>query len=95
MDAGFDGEVWYWRGPSPWHFLTVPPDICEALTVRAAQLSYGWGMIPVTAQIGSTRFTTSLFPKDGSYVVPSRTSVRNAEGIELGDTVAVHLHLDG
>ncbi len=95
MDASFDGEVWFWRGPAPWHFLTVPPEICEALAARAGLVSYGWGMIPVTARIGRTTWTTSLFPKDGRYLVPVRTSVRSAEGIELGDTVTVHLHVGG
>jgi Domain of unknown function (DUF1905) len=95
MDESFDGEVWFWRGPSPWHFLTVPPEICEALAVRSTQVSYGWGMIPVTAKIGGTRWKTSLFPKDGSYLVPVKASVRSAEGIELGDSVTVHLHVDG
>jgi Domain of unknown function (DUF1905) len=95
MDASFDGEVWFWRGPAPWHFLTVPPEICEALAVSATHVSYGWGMVPVTAHIGGTRWKTSLFPKDGRYLVPVRASVRSAEGIELGDTVTVHLHVDG
>jgi hypothetical protein len=95
MDASFDGEVWFWRGPAPWHFLTVPPEICEALTLSATHVSYGWGMVPVTALIGGTRWKTSLFPKDGRYLVPVKTSVRSAEGIELGDTVTVHLHVDG
>ena len=95
MDASFEGEVWFWRGPAPWHFLRVPPELCEALAARASMVSYGWGMVPVTARIGATRWTTSLFPKDGSYLVPLKTSVRTAEGIELGDHVTVHLHVDG
>jgi hypothetical protein len=95
MDASFDGEVWFWRGPAPWHFLTVPAEICERLAMRAPLVSYGWGMVPVTARIGATRWTTSLFPKDGRYLVPVKASVRSAEGIELGDTVTVRLHLDG
>jgi len=94
VDASFDGEVWYWRGPSPWHYVTVPSEICEALAVAAARVSYGWGMVPVTARIGTTAWATSLFPKDGHYVVPLKTSVRHAEGIELGDAVTVHLHVD-
>ncbi len=48
-------------------------------------------MIPVAAQIGATEWTTSLFPKDGRYIVPVKASVRNAEGLELGDTVTVRL----
>jgi hypothetical protein len=94
MDSSFDAEVWFWRGPSPYHFVTVPPEIGESLAVRAAQVSYGWGMIPVTARIGRTTWRTSLFPKDGSYVVPLKVSVRSAEDIELGDAVTVDLHVD-
>ena len=54
-------------------------------------MTYGWGMIPVTAQIGDTDWTTSLFPKDGQYIVPVKTWVRNAERLELGDVVTVRL----
>jgi hypothetical protein len=94
VDAKFDGEVWFWRGPAPWHFVTVPPDISEALEVRSRLVSYGWGMIPVAASIGETIWRTSLFPKDGLYIVPLKTTVRSAEGIELGDVVTVHIHVD-
>jgi hypothetical protein len=48
-------------------------------------------MIPVTAQIGRTGWKTSLFPKDGLYVVPVKTSVRKAEGLDVGDLVTVRL----
>ena len=51
-------------------------------------------MIPVTAQIGGTEWTTSLFPKDGRYVVPVKAWVRKAEGLEIGDTVTVQLTVD-
>lgn len=94
MDASFTGEVFYWRGPAPWHFVTVTEELCEALAARSSQVSYGWGMIPVTARVGSTEWRTSLFAKDGSYVVPLKASVRHAEGIELGDVVTLHLHVD-
>jgi len=94
VDLSFDGDVWYWRGPSPWHFVRVPRDVSEALEASAALVTYGWGMVPVTARIGRTEWPTSLFPKDGRYFVPLRTSVRRAEILELGDVVTVHLHVD-
>lgn len=37
---------------------------------------------------------TSLFPKDGLYIVPVKLGVRKAEGIEVGDTVTVRLTVD-
>jgi hypothetical protein len=94
VDLAFSSEVWFWRGPSPYHFVTVPADESAELKATAAQVTYGWGMIPVEARIGSTRWTTSLFPKDGGYVVPLKDLVRTAEQIEVGDTVTVRLAVD-
>ena len=91
MDLEFSGEVWFWRGPSPYHFVTVPEDESAELEEAAALVTYGWGMIPVAARIGSTEWTTSLFPKNGGYVVPLKDLVRSAEGIDVGDTVTVRL----
>lgn len=94
MNLEFSGEMWFWRGPSPFHFITVPQDQCVELQRAAAEVSYGWGMIPVTAHIGETQWTTSLFPKDGRYLVPVKDAVRRAEDLELGEVVAVRLTVD-
>ncbi|HUA42708.1 MAG TPA: DUF1905 domain-containing protein [Streptosporangiaceae bacterium] len=91
MRLEFSGEMWFWRGPAPHHFVTVPDEECGALEAASAFVTYGWGMIPVAAQIGATEWTTSLFPKDGRYIVPIKASVRTAERLELGDTVTVRL----
>jgi hypothetical protein len=93
MRLEFSGEIWFWRGPAPHHFVTVPDEECGALEAASAFVTYGWGMIPVAARIGATEWTTSLFPKDGRYIVPVKASVRNAEGLELGDTVTVRLNV--
>jgi Domain of unknown function (DUF1905) len=95
MDLEFTGEVWFWRGPSPYHFVTVPPPHCDQLSDIAGEVSYGWGMIPVGARIGDTAWTTSLFPKNGAYIVPIKDKVRRAEGIEVGDPVTVMLTVAG
>jgi len=94
MDLTFSGELWFWRGPAPWHFVSVPEDECRELAEASSMVSYGWGVIPVAAQIGATRWTTSLFPKNGGYIVPVKTWVRNAERLELGDAVTVRLTVD-
>jgi hypothetical protein len=90
-----EGELWHWRGPSPFHFVTVPEAQCAELEEAARLVSYGWGMVPVEATIGATTWTTSLFPKDGRYLVPIKDRVRKAEGLELGDAVVVHLTVAG
>lgn len=94
MDLEFSGEMWFWKGPAPWHFITVPDEDCSELHAASAVVSYGWGMIPVTARIGRTKWKTSLWPKDGQYIVPVKTAVRRAERLEVGDTVTVRLVVD-
>ena len=94
MRFEFAGEVWYWRGPSPFHFVTVPDPACAEIRAVAPMVSYGWGVIPVAARIGKTRWTTSLFPKDGAYLVPLKVVIRKAEHLELGDIVTVRLTID-
>ena len=87
----FAGELWYWRGPSPFHFVTVPNDVSAELQALAPLLTYGWGVIPVSVRIGDTDFETSLFPKDGGYALPVKDAVRSAEDLTDGDLVAVEL----
>jgi hypothetical protein len=91
MNLEFRGEPWFWRGPAPWHFVTVPEEECRQLEAASAFVTYGWGMIPVAAQIGGTGWSTSLFPKDERYIVPVKARVRKAEGLEVGDLVTVRL----
>jgi hypothetical protein len=90
----FEAEVIQWRGPAPYYFVPVPEPLCEDLRVAARDVSYGWGVIPVTVRIGGTSWTTSLFPKDGGYLVPVKDVVRRAEGLALGDTPTVHIAID-
>ena len=91
MEMEFAGELYYWRGPSPYHFITVPEEVCVGLRAVSAVVSYGWGMIPVNVRIGESAFETSLFPKNGGYVVPIKDVVRKAEELADGDTVTVKL----
>jgi hypothetical protein len=93
IDLEFAGEIWYWRGPAPWYFVTVPEQERDALSVISGSVTYGWGMIPAKVRIGKTAWVTSLWPKDGSYIVPIKASVRKAEQLEEGDRVTVQLEV--
>lgn len=94
MRLEFRGEIVYWRGPAPYHFVMLPEPQASELHEVANELTYGWGCIPARGRIGDTRFTTALFPKDGTFAVPVKVAVRRAEGLELGDLVSVSLDLD-
>ena len=93
MNIEFDGKIWYWRGPAPWYFVTVPAEQSRDLKAILGLVTYGWGMIPVDVRIGKTGWKTSMFPKDGSYIVPVKASIRKAENLEEGDTVTVQLEV--
>ncbi|MFM1905253.1 MAG: hypothetical protein RIT32_49 [Actinomycetota bacterium] len=87
------GPVFEWRGPAPFHFVKIPTDQSNLIKSEANLLSYGWGVIPIHGQVGRTNFTTSLIPKDGSYLIPIKDAVRKSEQLELDDEVEISLNL--
>jgi hypothetical protein len=93
MQLEFTGIIWFWRGPAPWYFVTVPEEQCLDLKVASKLVTYGWGMIPVQARIGETNWKTSLFPKDNLYLVPIRTDVRKAEHLQEGQVITLILEV--
>ncbi|OMH34216.1 DUF1905 domain-containing protein [Tersicoccus sp. Bi-70] len=95
MQSRFDAEVWHWRGPAPFHFVSLPPAVAEQVRDLAADVTYGWGMIPARARIGATTWSTAMYAKDGTYALPVKDAVRRAESIDLGDTVTVLLDVPG
>jgi hypothetical protein len=93
MNIEFSGKIWFWRGPAPWFFVTVPEEQSRDLKAISAFVTYDWGVIPVHVRIGVTEWQTSLFPKDGRYLVPIKASVREAENLEEGHTVILRLEV--
>ena len=94
MKLRFSGELFHWRGPSPFHFVEVPDEQSAAIEAVSSIVTYGWGAIPVNAKVGRTEFKTSLFPKGELYLVPIKDAVRKAEKLSLGDTITLHVHLN-
>ena len=72
----------------------MPEPARSSLHDVAPLVTYGWGMIPVVAVIGTTTWTTSLFPKDGGYLVPIKVAVQRAEELDVGDTVTIRLTVE-
>jgi len=93
MDIEASGEVFEWRGPSPFHFVAVTGAAADDVRARAAAATYGWGMVPVECRLGATTFTTSLWPKGDAYYLPLKDSVRRSEGIAIGDHVTVAMRV--
>ena len=93
MNFEFSGKIWFWKGPAPWFFVTVPAEESSILKAVSGAVTYGWGVIPVHARINKTEWQTSLFPQDGGYIVPIKARVRKAENLEEGDNVTVQLEV--
>jgi hypothetical protein len=93
MVLEFVEEAIWWRGPAPFVFVPVPPDLSTEIKAISAHVSYGWGVIPASVLIGKTQYSTSLFPKNGGYLVPIKTVVQKAENVNVGDTVSIRLEI--
>jgi hypothetical protein len=93
MFIEFEGTIIYWRGPAPYLFVPVPEKQSREIKAISKSVTYGWGVIPVHARIGKTEWKTSLFPKDGRYLVPVRVSVQRAEGLNEGAQVTIQLEI--
>ena len=87
----FEAEIIYWRGPSPFFYAPLPEAEAARIRQAAKAVSYGWGMIPVEARIDGVDFTTSLFPKDETYLLPIKAEVRRKASVTAGDTVLVEM----
>ncbi|MER7446112.1 DUF1905 domain-containing protein [Microbacterium sp. NPDC097977] len=94
MRARFSGAIWFWRGPAPFHFVTVPPEESAMIGEVASAVTYGWGMIPASVTIGATTVTTALWPKDGGYIVPIKKLLQDRESVTIDDIVDLTLDID-
>ena len=87
----FTARIVEWRGPAPYYFVPLPERAAGEVHDVRAMATYGWGVIPVEARVGEVVFTTSLFPKDGGYLLPLKDAVRRPRGLTAGDDVTVAL----
>jgi hypothetical protein len=94
MNIEFSGEIFFWRGPAPFYFVTVPAEQSSTLKAISGLVTYGWGVIPVEVRIGKTAWKTSLFPKGDLYLVPIKAIVRKAERLSEGDEVTIQLEVN-
>jgi hypothetical protein len=91
----FSAPVVEWRGPAPFFYARIPANTGAEIARLKRAASYGWGVIPVRATIAGVAFETSLFPLDGTYLLPLKASVRRRIGVTLGDEVEVAMTIGG
>jgi len=88
------------EGYDPIGWVALTGDAAEAVAAHelARRLELGkrrgFGSVKVTAQIGGSRWQTSLFPqKSGGWFLPVKKPVRLAEGLDFGDAIEGELEL--
>lgn len=87
----FEAEIVHWRGPSPYYFAPVPQVVADKIAAVASSVSYGWGVIPVEARIGDVVFTTSLIPRNGTYLLPLKDAARQRLDIPASGLLPVRM----
>jgi hypothetical protein len=95
MELQFRASVIHWRGPAPFFYARIPPEIGAEISRVKKAASYGWGVIPVRATIDGVSFETSLFPKDDTYLLPLKAAVRQQIGVTVDDEVSVEMTVGG
>ena len=93
MEFTFTAEIIFWRGPAPFYFLKIPKKFGAEIKAISKEVTYGWGVIPVFAKGGGSEWKTSLFPKDGDYLLPIKKLVREKAGLDEGDSFTVYLEI--
>lgn len=93
LDIVFEAAAIEWRGPAPYYFVSVPAEHLGEVSYAAREASYGWGCVPVAANIVGASFAISLFPKDGDYLLPLKAAVRAKAGIAPGDSIRVRIRV--
>ena len=94
MQLTFTATVFEWRGPAPFYFAAVPDKQAEAIREISRRVTYGWGVIPCKVKVGKTELSTSLFPKNGGYLVPLKDALRKPEGIVVGAEIKITVSID-
>ena len=86
--------MWLWNGKGAWHFVTLPEDLAHEIRVHTGEQK-AFGSIAVRVKCGKSEWKTSLFrdKKSGSYLLPVKASVREAQGLHAGDMLNVEISL--
>ena len=91
----FTAPLWRYPGEGGWHFVSLPPEIGNDIADVTAGIRAGFGSVRVAATVGTTSWRTSIFPdsKTGTYLLPVKKEVRDAEKLETGDEVWVQVQI--
>lgn len=93
----FRAELWRWeaRNDSSWIFVSLPESVTDEIDDRWGGSTGGFGSIPVEVTVGTTTWSTSVFPskEQATFVLPVKQAVRKAEGLEVGAFASIELRV--
>lgn len=96
LKFSFEGKIWKYKGgKASWYLVTLPVTESQAIKFYYGRDRRGWGAVPVEVTIGSSVWTTSVFPdkKAGAYLLPVKAEVRKAEGLDDGTSANVTIEV--
>ncbi len=90
----FRSPLWRWSAQDAWRFVTVPVEVADLIRYASGP-PRGFGSVRVEATVGATTWRTSVFPdhREGTFALPVKRAVREAEDLLDGDLVDVTLRL--
>ena len=93
LEFKFDAPLREYSGKGSWHFVTVPKSISDDIKAFTKHKLKGFRTVRVRVKTGQSEWLTSLFPdsKSGTYALPIKAAIRNAETLKEGDMVAVSI----
>jgi hypothetical protein len=91
----FTASLWRYPGEGGWHFVSLPSEVGADITDMTAGIRGGFGSVRVAVTVGATSWRTSIFPdsKTGTYLLPVKKEVRDAEELRTGDDVRARLRI--
>jgi hypothetical protein len=91
----FTASLWRYPGEGGWHFVSLPAEIGDDITSLTAGIRAGFGSVRVAVTVGATSWRTSIFPdsKTGTYLLPVKKEVRDAEDLDTGDDVRARIQI--
>ncbi len=98
----FTAPLWRWEGngAAAWYFVTAKGEAASSIEAHSVierletGRKRGFGSVKVTACVGRSEWSTSVFPSKGEgYLLPVKLAIRKAEDLAEGDEVSVTLTL--
>ena len=95
IELQFTAQLWEYKGEAPWVFVTLPVEDADVIAERVPNRR-GFGSVKVMVVIGESEWSTSVFPdkESGSFVMPVKRAIRDAEGLSIGDPVEITIVID-